>query len=361
MRKYFLRGLLKLASSRIGQRSSIQSLMMNRLSPALFLDTVNSYQRTAAIKAAIELDLFTAIGEGRETSQALALRCGASERGMRILSDYLAVIGFLRKKRGRYGLTIDSAMLLDRRSPGYLADAIEFFLSPMLTDGFRDVTAVVRKGGTLLPEAGTIAPDRHVWVNFARAMAPMSAVPAKKMARLVDKRPAQKLKVLDLAASHGMYGIEIARRNKRAEVVAIDWECVLAVAKENALKAGIDNRYSTIAGSAFEVDYGKDYDLILLTNFLHHFDMTTCERLLGKVHAALAPHGRAVTVDFVPDAGRVSPPGPAAFCMTMLGTTPNGDAYTYDEFKRMLSNAGFMRSELRPLVSNFQQMIISYK
>lgn len=361
MRKHFLRCLLKLASSRVGQRSSIQSLMMNRLSPGLFLDAVNSYQRTAAIKAAIELDLFTAIGQGHETSQELALSCGASERGMRILSDYLVVMGFLRKKRGRYGLTIDSAMLLDRRSPAYLADAMEFFLSPMVTDGFRDVTAVVRKGGTLLPEAGTITPDHHVWVKFARAMAPMTAVPAKKMARLVDKRPEQKLKVLDVAASHGMYGIEIARRNKRAEVVAIDWECVLAVAKENALKAGIDNRYSTIPGSAFEVDYGRGYDLILLTNFLHHFDMTTCERLLEKVHAALAPHGRAVTVDFVPDAGRVSPPGPAAFCMTMLGTTPNGDAYTYDEFKRMLSNAGFVRSELRPLVSNFQQMIISYK
>src|SRR5437762_3479772 len=170
MRKHFLRCLLKLASSRVGQRSSIQSLMMNRLFPALFLDTINSYQRTAAIKAAIELDLFTAIG---------------------------------------------------------------------------------RKGGTLLPEAGTNTPDHHVWVKFARAMAPMTAVPAKKMARLVDKRPEQKLKVLDVAASHGMYGIEIARRNKRAEVVAIDWECVLAVAKENALKAGIDNRFSTIAGSAF--------------------------------------------------------------------------------------------------------------
>jgi hypothetical protein len=45
--------------------------MMNRLSPGLFLDAVNSYQRTAAIKAAIELDLFTAIGQGRETSQGL--------------------------------------------------------------------------------------------------------------------------------------------------------------------------------------------------------------------------------------------------------------------------------------------------
>src|ERR1700736_6497711 len=132
MRKHFLRCLLKLAASRIGQRSSIQSLMMNRLSPALFLDTVNSYQRTAAIKAAIELDLFPAIGQGREASQALALSCGASERGMGILSDYFVVEGFLRKKRGRYGLTVDFAIMLDRRSPVYLADAIEFFLSPML-------------------------------------------------------------------------------------------------------------------------------------------------------------------------------------------------------------------------------------
>jgi hypothetical protein len=219
--------------------------MMNRLSPALFLETVNAYQRTSAIKAAIELDVFTAIGEGHETSQALALRCGASERGMRILSDYLVIIGFLTKRECRYGLTLDSAMLLDRGSPGYMADAIEFFLSPMLMDGFRDVTAVIRKGGTLLAEAGTIAPDHHVWVNFARAMASMTAIPAKRMARLIDKRTGSKLKVLDIAASHGMYGIEIARRNKQAEVVALDWECVLAVAKENALKAGIGDRYST--------------------------------------------------------------------------------------------------------------------
>ena len=81
-------------------------------------------------------------------------------------------------------------------------------------------------------------PDHRVWVKFARAMSPMTAVPAKKMARLVDKRPQQKLKVLDVAASHGMYGIEIARRNKRAEVIAIDWECVLRRSKGKCSESG---------------------------------------------------------------------------------------------------------------------------
>src|SRR5260370_1972971 len=101
MRKPFLRCLLKLASSRVGQRSSIQSLMMNRLSPGLFLDAVNSYQRTAAIKAAIELDLFTAIGQGHETSQELPLSCGAPEPASRILSHYLLLLVFLMPKTDR--------------------------------------------------------------------------------------------------------------------------------------------------------------------------------------------------------------------------------------------------------------------
>ena len=86
-------------------------------SPERFFEVMNAYQQTAALKAAIELDLFTAIGEGAETAPALAQRCRASERGTRILCDYLVAIGFLSKDGSRYSLTADSAMFLDRRSP----------------------------------------------------------------------------------------------------------------------------------------------------------------------------------------------------------------------------------------------------
>src|SRR5438309_2405272 len=66
-------------------------------SPALFFETMNAYQRTACLKGAIELNLFTAIAEGADTAETLARRCGASERGVRILCDYLVIIGFLTK------------------------------------------------------------------------------------------------------------------------------------------------------------------------------------------------------------------------------------------------------------------------
>lgn len=328
-------------------------------SPILFFETVNAYQRTAAIKAAIELDVFTHIAEGKQSPREIAEASEADERGMRILCDTLTVMGFLLKQDERYQLTPDSALFLDRRSPAFLGGATEFLLSPMLKDGFENLTDAVRKGGTTLPEEGSIAPEHPVWVKFARAMAPMMALPAQMMTQIIAGRVGQRqLKVLDIAAGHGMFGITVAKALPNAEITALDWPNVLQVAEENARQAGVSDRYHLLPGSAFEVDYGDGYDLILLTNFLHHFDPQTCEQLLRKVHAALGEGGLAVTLEFVPDEDRVSPPGPAMFSLVMLGSTPQGDAYTFSELERMFANAGFKQSEMHPLPPGLPQTVV---
>jgi ubiquinone/menaquinone biosynthesis C-methylase UbiE len=330
-------------------------------SPQLFFQTINAYQRTEGLKAAIELETFTAIGEGNTTAPEIAKRCGTSERGMRILCDFLTVMGFLNKQGSRYSLTPDSAIFLDKRSPAYLGSAIEFISSPMLTKGFQNFADAVRKGGTTMSDGGTIAPENPIWVKFARGMAPMMALPAELTAKLIDPAADQKLKILDIAAGHGLYGLAFAKNNPQASIVALDWPNVLEVAKENARNAGVADRYSTIEGSAFDVDYGAGYDLILLTNFLHHFDAQTNAALLRKVHAALVEGGRAITLEFVPNEDRVSPPEAAAFGVMMLGGTPAGDAYTFSELEEMFANAGFAGSEMHQLPPSIQQVVISQK
>jgi ubiquinone/menaquinone biosynthesis C-methylase UbiE len=330
-------------------------------SPELFFETLNAYQRTQSLKGAIELDLFTAIAEGANTAPALARHCAASERGIRILCDYLVVIGFLTKEENSYGLTVDSAVFLNRQSAAYLGGTVKFLSSPELTAGFNDVAAIVRKGGTVLAEEGMTSPENPVWVEFARSMAPLMALPSELLAKLISADNGEKCKVLDIAAGHGLFGITIARQNPNAKVAAVDWPLVLSEAQENAKAAGVADRYTTIPGSAFEVDYGSDYDVVLLTNFLHHFDPPTCEKLLKKVYAALAPGGRAVTFEFVPNEDRVSPPVPAMFSLMMLGSTPSGDAYTFSEFERMFRNAGFSSSEIHPLPPTLEKVVISHK
>src|SRR5258707_590972 len=113
----------------------------------LAIDAVNAYQRSASLKAAIELDVFTAIGAGSSTAAALAKRCKVAERGARILCDYLTIQGFLSKKGDAYGLTPDSAVFLDKRSPAYIGSSVDFLLSDHLTSGFRNLADAVRKGG----------------------------------------------------------------------------------------------------------------------------------------------------------------------------------------------------------------------
>jgi SAM-dependent methyltransferase len=328
-------------------------------SPALFLNMLSGYQRTAAIKAAIELALFTAIGAGHRSVAAIAQHCGASERGMRILCDYLVVVGFLTKSGAEYGLTADSAVFLDRKSPAYIGAATDFIASPALIELFlADPAEIVRRGGTMQGE-GSVSPDNPIWVAFARAMGPMVAQRAGDLAALADDGTGRPIKVLDIAAGHGLFGIEIAARNSHAEITALDWDAVLEVARENASKAGVASRFATIAGSAFEADLGGPYDVVLLTNFLHHFDMAACEGLLRKVHAALVPGGRAVALEFVPNEDRVTPPGAAAFSFVMLGSTRAGDAYTFAEYRRMFEVAGFSGLALHELPPTDERVVIA--
>lgn len=332
----------------------------NQPSPALLFETVNAYQRTEALKAAIELGLFTAISDKAVTAKEITENLEASERGIRILCDYLVIAGFLNKQGTKYSLTPDSAVFLDKRSPAYMGTVIDFMLAPMLADNFKNLMETVKRGGAR-DDASTVAPDNPIWVKFARAMAPMMAMPAQMLAPLVDPGGNEKLKILDIAAGHGLYGLAFAKRNPQAEVVAVDWPNVLEVANENAQEFGVADRLSTKPGSAFDVDYGTGYDIVLLTNFLHHFDKPTCETLLRKVHSSLAPGGRAVTLEFIPNEDRVTPPQAAAFSMMMLGSTPSGDAYTFAELDKMFQNAGFAGSELHELPPTIQRVVISHK
>lgn len=307
-------------------------------SPTAVFDAITAYQRTAAMRAAIQLELFTAIGEGLHTPLALAERCGAAERGVRMLCDRLVVDGFLMKADERYALTPTAAVFLDARSPACMAPMIDFMTGDMVITAYDRLTDAVRRGGTALDGAGSLDPEHPAWVQFARAMAPGAGFTANMLPALVGPIDGT---VLDIAAGHGLYGITLARENPKARVIAQDWPNVLTVAAENARTAGIMDRFSTLPGSAFDVDFGTGHAVVLLTNFLHHFDAETCTTLLRKVLASLAPGGRAVAVEFVPNADRVTPPEAAAFALTMLATTPAGDAWTHAEYDAMFRAAGF--------------------
>jgi ubiquinone/menaquinone biosynthesis C-methylase UbiE len=315
----------------------------------LFFETINAYQRTAVLKTAVELGLFTAIGGKPATAAEVAARCQCSERGIRILCDSLVIFGFLTKDGTNYSLTPDSALFLDSNSPACVAHAVKFLLAPAICGAFENLAETVRSGRVHTSEHGTTATDHPVWLEFARTMGPLMFASAQGAAELVPLDPSRDTRVLDISASHGAFGIAFAKRNPRAHLVALDWSGVLHITEENATAAGIGDRFSRISGDAFTVDLGRDYDVVLVPNFLHHFNIADCTRFLRRVQAAMKPGGRVVIVEFVPNEDRVTPPPSASFSLVMLGTTPEGDAYTFTEYQQMLADAGFRDATLHEL------------
>ncbi len=182
------------------------------LTPQLFFDTITAFQRSAAIKSAVELDVFTRIAEGGKTARTIAEACGAKERGIRILCDSLVVMGFLTKENNQYDLSESSAVFLNRHSPAFVGGAIDFIMSATQMRGFEDLTAAIKQGGSTVNEEGSLAPDSPMWVKFARGMMPMMMPSAQLIAENLDFAPDRKLKVLDIAAGHGIFGITVAQK-----------------------------------------------------------------------------------------------------------------------------------------------------
>ena len=329
------------------------------VTPELFWETMTAFQKSAALKAAVDLEIFTHIGAGKETAAAIAEAAGASERGVRILCDSLTVIGFLSKVDSKYTLTNATAMFLDKRSPAYLGSAVDFILSPQQRRGFDELTGAVKRGGSAVTGDASMDPNSEMWVTFARAMAPLMFPTGQAVAEKLGIETDREIKVLDIAAGHGIYGILVAQKYPKAQIYGADWENVLTVAQENAQKFGVADRYHTIPGDAFTSDFGTGFDVILVPNFLHHFDKETCETFIQKLDASLAKGGRIVTVEFVPNEDRISPPPEAMFSIVMLAATPAGDAYTFSELKTIFENAGFAHNELLELQPMPQHLLIS--
>src|SRR2546421_6171704 len=131
--------------------------------PERFFNAINAYEQTEAMRAAVELEIFTAIAEGNTTAAMIAKRCEAAERGVRTLCDFLTVHGFLTKEGAQYALAPDSALFLNRHSPAYIGTAIEFLLTPRLHEAHARLTEAVRRGGSALGEvcAGHDAADAY--------------------------------------------------------------------------------------------------------------------------------------------------------------------------------------------------------
>jgi ubiquinone/menaquinone biosynthesis C-methylase UbiE len=150
------------------------------------------------------------------------------------------------------------------------------------------------------------------------------------------------MRILDIAAGSGVWGIGVAQQSPLATVTAVDWPQVLEVTRRFAAEAGMADRFFYIAGDAGEVDFGGGFHLAILGHILHSEGERRSRPLLRKTFAALAPGGTIAVAEFLVDADRSGPPMGVIFGLNMLLNTEEGDTFSFEEIASWLADAGFV-------------------
>ena len=308
-------------------------------SPERVLRTMWDYAPPLMLAAAVRLGIFDLLAAKPQTLGELADACGASHRGLRALLDGLTGLGFLAKEATeRYRLTPESGAFLVSGQPGYLGGM--FAHAHQLVPAWLRLEETVRSGKPL--DALNQEEGAEFFKQLVVSLYSMNLPAAQELGKILGVAETKKpIRVLDLAAGSGVWGIGVAQNAPLATVTAVDWPQVLEITRQFAGRAGMADRFSYIGGDLDSVDFGGGYDIAILGHILHSEGERRSRALLRKTFQALAPAGTAVIAEFLVNRDRSGPPMGVIFALNMLLRTEEGDTFSFEQIASWLVEAGF--------------------
>ena len=312
------------------------------LNPQRISQLASGYAAPLMLEAAIEHKVFDLLDRGLMTAEEVARASGTSVRGMRILLNGLIALELISKDAAeRYALTPESAAFLVRGKPDYRGGMLRH-TSKQLMPKWMQLTEVVRTGkpAQAVNQEGS---GSAFFAEFVEAIFPNSYAAAVAAAKHLNLAVATApVKVLDIAAGSGVWGIALAQSSPRVQVTAGDWPAVLPVTRKIAARYGVADRFTFTAGDLRSADFGSGHHIATLGHILHSEGESASRALLKKTFAALAPGGTILIAEMVPEDDRSGPPHALVFAVNMLVNTEAGDTFSFNEIARWLREAGFV-------------------
>ncbi|MCX7013188.1 MAG: class I SAM-dependent methyltransferase [Candidatus Sumerlaeota bacterium] len=308
-------------------------------SPIDLHQLVRGFWLSRILFAGEELGVFESLDQGAKTPHEAAAALHLDERGIDILLHALTAMELLRKDKGsgRFSLNPAVADALLPGRPGSQASIIAHHR--MMWDSWGALDQTIRSGKPKVRAAA--GPDRKRIHAFIMGMAEVGLPSAEELTRRLDLSRIERM--LDVGGGPGTYSIALARRKPSLRATILDLAPTLEVARENIARQGMAKQVDTREGDALAVDYGADFDLVLVSNLLHSFSADECRRIVRKSAAALAPGGLLVVNEFALNEDRISPAPAALFAVNMLANTEAGRTYTIGEIETWMAEAALQR------------------
>jgi len=274
-------------------------LLAIKLVPTPIFDTQVAFMLARTVMAGTKLGIFEALAPGPLTAAEIAAQCKTDLSATIKLLNALVGAGYLRIKKERYFLTTVAQKWLLKDSPQSIYDKMMFHFTEW--EWTANYEAYVRTGKPL--KIHDMLSD-EAWGVYQRGMRSIVGFQAREVVwRTPMPKDAQAM--LDIGGSHGYFSVAFCRRYPDLHAVVLDIPEAVKHAAPILAKEGMGKRVVHRVGNALTDDWGIDaWDLILISQLVHHFDDTTNRDLVRRAARALRPGGILAIQDaLLPSAG----------------------------------------------------------
>ena len=293
-----------------------------------------AFQGSRILLSAIELDLFTAMGDVERSGGEVAMTLGTESRATDRLLNALCTLGIVKKKKGRFSNTPLTLRFLVKGKPEYMAGLMHYV---HLWDSWNTLTQAVREGISVV--ARPINERSDNWLrSFIAAMHERARRHAPSVVAMIDLSRVSR--ILDVGGGSSAYAMAFIRAKGDLRATVFDLPNVIPITQKYIAEEGLSDKVETVVGDYHTDDLGKGFDLLFLSAIIHINSPEQNQTLIDKACRALNPGGKLIVQDFIMDEDRTTPAFGALFALNMLVGTEAGDTYTEREVRTWMEGAG---------------------
>jgi ubiquinone/menaquinone biosynthesis C-methylase UbiE len=317
-----------------------------QVTPERIMQMAWGYVPPLVLEAAIRHHVFDVLDSGPKDIWEVQKATGASARGLAAIMDALVGLNFLSKdEQNRFALTPESSTFLVSTKPTFFGGMIKH-CSEQLIPRWLNLNEVVATGKPV-SAVNEEKSGGEFFHEFVLDIFPMSYAPAQALAAHMNYgSSSSSVRVLDLAAGSGVWGIAQAQSSPNVSVTAVDWPEVIDITKKTAAKFGLTDRFSFVEGDLLDVSFNSGHNIATLGHILHSEGEARSRKLLAKTFAALASGGTIAVQEFLVNKERTGPVNGLFFAVNMIVNTQEGNTWSFEEIGAWLEEAGFSNPRL---------------
>lgn len=307
---------------------------MKQINP---LNQISSgYQASIICLVAVKEGLFSVIGSEKLDAPCIAKKLNWNSSKAERFCNALVVNKLLRKEKNKYCNTAISKRFLVKGKPEYQGNILEHHwhllnrwlrLGEVLSKSFRP------------PETRPKLSKKELEA-FILGMKNRASEGAREFLKAIDLSWARNM--LDLGGGPATFSIKFTEKHKKLNATVFDLPEVITITKSEINKAHT-KKVKARRGDILKGNYGKNYDLIFISNIIHSFNLDTNKKMFRYSIDSLAPEGKIMIKDFYVNENRDGPYFPVMFSINMMMGPPGGDTYTLKEIKHLLQQVGFRK------------------